>query len=168
MMERNPPTAERRARTRRRAAALLCVLGALAWGAAEAKPIKITTATQLQFGRFTRTNTAGTLTVSATGTRTVTGGVVALTGGTIAAARFNITGDPSVNYTITLPPTANITSGAQTMSVSFNSTLVTGGTLVRMLNASGTDTLSVGAVLNVSATQVAGSYTGSFVMTVNY
>jgi len=103
------------------------------------------------------------------GTRTQTGGVtLPATTGTVTAASFNVTGANSYTYSITLPASpTTITSGANNMTVStFTSNPATTGTL----SGTGSQTLSVGATLNVGASQVAGLYTSSipFTVTVNY
>jgi len=66
-----------------------------------------------------------------------------------------------------LPTTVNITSGSNTMTVNtFTSSPATTGTL----SSGGTQDLKVGATLNVSAAQAAGTYTNSTAVpvTVNY
>jgi hypothetical protein len=77
---------------------------------------------------------------------------------------FTVTGAAGIGFSITLPATATITSGVNTMTVNaFTSTPSGTGTLV-----AGTATVNVGATLNVAANQVAGSYTGTYPVTVNY
>lgn len=129
-------------------------------------PIAITRTAHLNFGSFAPTGSAGTVTVDEAGTRSQTN--VLLSGGTVNAAAFDVTGQASTAYTVTLPATANVTSGANTMAVSFAAANVTGDTLNQTLNGLGAHTLAVGGEIAVGASQAAGTYTGSFTMTVNY
>lgn len=87
-------------------------------------------------------------------------------------ASFAVTGEPSTSYTITLPADSTVvmTTGAgganETIAVdSFTSFPVTTGTL----DGSGAQSLFVGATrAALGASQVAGSYTGAFTVTVVY
>ena len=88
--------------------------------------------------------------------------------GTVAAASFTVSGQGSYTYAITLPSSCVITdAGSHTMTVNgFTSTPATTG----LLSAGGSQTLTVGATLNVSAAQAAGTYTNAtgVPVTVNY
>jgi len=132
-------------------------------------PITIAKTADINFGNVAVSSTAGTVILSNSGTRSLTGGVtLPATTGTVTAGAFTITGAANYTYSITLPSTAtNLTSGVNNMTVNaFNSNPGTTGTL----NGSGTQTLKVGATLNVGASQAAGSYTSPtpFTVTVNY
>ena len=87
-----------------------------------------------------------------------------LLGGTPAASSFDVTGEPGQVYSITLPSSATLTSGANTMTVD-TFTHDSGATPSLV---AGSDTFNVGATLNVGAAQAAGSYSGTFAVTVNY
>ena len=84
-------------------------------------------------------------------------------------ASFDVTGNDGYTYTITLPSTDyTITrvSGTETMTINtFTSDPSGTGTLT-----GGTETVNVGATLNVNAGQVGGTYTNAtgFDVTVNY
>lgn len=133
-------------------------------------PIGITKTVDMNFGNVAiNSTTAGTVVLAPTGTRTSTGGVtLPATAGTVAAAEFNVTGANNYTFSITLPSTSHeIKSGSNTMSVTgFTSTPTPTGTL----SATGSATVKVGATLNVSAGQAAGTYTSvtPFEVTVNY
>ena len=86
----------------------------------------------------------------------------------MTAAAFNVTGSPSTSYTITLPPTANIVGPGAPMAVNFSASLVSGGSLTRILSGVGADSFGVGGVLTVGNAQEAGSYSGVFAVTVAY
>ena len=122
----------------------------------------------LNFGNVVAGTGAGTVTVRpTTGDRSSTGDVIlpTATPGTVNAAEFTVTGLADATYAITLPTSIDISeTGGTTMTVdNFTSNPSRTGTL-----AGGTQTLSVGARLNVGAGQVAGDYTGEFSVTVAY
>jgi len=125
--------------------------------------IGITAVNSLEFGDILN-GAANTVTVSAAGARSATDGTQ-LIGGTVQAASFNVTGDGSRAYTITLPASATVTGpGAATMTVD-TFTHDAGG--APALTA-GADSFNVGANLTVANGQAAGAYTGTFAVTVNY
>ncbi|MFZ3042283.1 MAG: DUF4402 domain-containing protein [Thiobacillus sp.] len=127
-------------------------------------PIAIANTADLAFGKFAA-STGGTVVMSPAGTRTATGAVVLSTVTPGAAASFDVTGDNNATYAITLPATASIASGANTMTVdTFTSTPSATGTL----SATGAETVTVGGTLTVASAQVAGAYTGTFDVTVEY
>lgn len=138
-------------------------------GTATAKvlaPIAIAAGANLNFGSVAASAALGTVVITPAGARSVTGGVGAVTDGANSPTSgvFTVTGAAGIGFSITLPATATITSGVNTMTVNaFTSTPSGTGTLV-----AGTATVNVGATLNVAANQVAGSYTGTYPVTVNY
>ena len=135
-------------------------------------PISIVKTTDMNFGNVAVSATlAGTVVLAPAGTRTTGGaGGVTLpaTTGTVSAASFTVSGQASYTYAITLPSSCTISDGAShTMTVnSFTSSPSTTGTL----SAGGSQTLNVGATLNVTAAQAANSYTNAtgVPVTVNY
>jgi len=128
-------------------------------------PMTITKNVDMNFGSIVP-NTGGTVILSPAGARSTTG-TVALFGGTVAAARFTVTGSGASSYAITLPTTDHIiSSGANTMAVNnFQSTPSGTGALT-----AGSQILLVGATLNVNTGQAVGTYTNAtgFDVTVNY
>lgn len=128
-----------------------------------ATPIAISQTSAMSFGTVTASAAAGTAVLSTAGGLTATGGAGSL-GGTISAAAFNVTGSSGATFSISLPATATLSSGASSMSVSgFNHDAGVTPTL-----ASGTANFSVGATLNINANQVAGAYSGTYAVTTNY
>ncbi len=135
-------------------------------------PISITKTVDMRFGNVAVSATiAGTTVLAPAGTRTTGGaGGVTLpaTTGTVSAASFTVSGQGSYTYAITLPTTATITdASSHTMTVNaFTSSPSATG----LLSAGGTQTLTVGATLNVAAAQAAGTYTNAtgVPVTVNY
>ncbi|RWW91747.1 DUF4402 domain-containing protein [Flavobacterium cerinum] len=130
-------------------------------------PISISKNTDMNFGNIATNGTVGTVVLSPASGRTFTGGVsLPATTGTVTAASFTVQGSGSYTYAITLPSSVIITSGSDQMTVnSFTSTPATTGTL-----SSGTQTITIGATLNLIASQAQGSYTSAtpFAVTVNY
>jgi len=131
-------------------------------------PIAISKTVDMNFGNVAVSSSAGTVVLATAGTRSATGGVtLPATTGTIAAAEFTITGQGGYTYSISLPSTpTTVTSGGNNMTVNaFTSNPGGTGTLTN-----GTQTLKVGATLNVGASQAAGTYTSTtpFTVTVNY
>jgi spore coat protein U-like protein len=134
-------------------------------------PISITKSADLSFGSFAAGASLGTVTLSPNGTRAVTGGAVAA-GGTVTAAKFDVTGDVSKGYTITLGGTSVLTSGTDTMGFTTISDLsasaITTGNVTAGTLTGGPQSIYVGGVLNVAINQPAGTYTGTVIATVNY
>ena len=130
-------------------------------------PIAIADGTELMFGNIISDGTASTVTIAPDGARTATAGARFSTAlpGTFGASSFVVTGEGNSTYAITLPIDGAIslagpaTSTAMTLS-SFTSV---GGTL-----AAGTETLTVGATLNIGASQLPGAYSGTYTVTVSY
>ena len=127
--------------------------------------ISIVETTAMNFGTFAPTASAGTVTIATTGARTSTN--VDELASSPSAATFTVTGGNLAAYSITLPASSITLSdgGSETMSVD---TFVSDAGGSPALNGSGSDTFNVGAVLTVGANQVAGSYTGTYTVTVNY
>lgn len=131
-------------------------------------PIAITNTSAMNFGNVAVNNNPGTVVLTPAGARSATGGcTLPATAGTVSAAAFTVTGIASATYSITLPAGATtITSGTDNMTVdTWTSSPTPTGTLT-----GGTETLTVGATLNVAADQPAGIYTSGtpFTVTVNY
>jgi hypothetical protein len=127
-------------------------------------PMAITKTLDLRFGKFAPGATAGTVLMTTAGVRSATGGVVlsALNAG--GAASFNVTGDTTATYAITLPASVTLTDGTNNMTLDALTSNPSGtGALT-----AGTQTLLVGGTLNVGISQVAGAYTAAFDVTVEY
>jgi len=129
-----------------------------------AAAVTISKTSDLQFGLISPTGTAGTVTVSNAGARTGDANVVLQSGATATQASFLVAGAASQAVTITIPSTATLTSGGDTMTATLDQT--TGGS--QTLDGSGNYSINVGGVLAVGATQAAGSYSGTFDVTVVY
>ncbi len=140
-------------------------------------PISIenTGPTGLAFGNIVATSAGGTVVVPAIGgTPTRTGDAALRTAslGTVTAAKFTATGESGAAYNVTLPVNGVVTnttgSGAETMALSdFASMLADGATSPGTLTG-GSEVFYVGATLTVASAQVAGSYSGTFNVSVDY
>ena len=125
-------------------------------------PIAITKSTDLAFASVVASGDADTVVVGPAGARSC-GGTLNCTG-TVSAGVFAVTGGAGETYAITLPASATVTSGGDTMTVdTFTSTPSGTGTLT-----GGAETLRIGATLQVGAGQALGGYTGTYVVTVEY
>lgn len=133
------------------------------------QPITITKTVDMNFGNVAiQAATAGTVILATDGSRTRTAGAtLPATTGTVTAAEFTVTGVSGWGYFITLPTTVTLNKGAFTMTAdNFTSDPTgTGGVLT-----GGTETVKVGATLNVAAGQDPGLYVSAtgFDVTVNY
>ncbi|HEX8614321.1 MAG TPA: DUF4402 domain-containing protein [Telluria sp.] len=137
-------------------------------------PIAIVASVPLAFGSFAAA-AGGTITISTSGARAVSG-VVAMSGSAATAAKFDITGEPGTTYTITHSGTAVLTNtggAGETMALAKFSDLTganatSGDATSGTLSAGGTQSLYVGGTLTVAANQAPGVYAGDVVATVEY
>ncbi len=139
-------------------------------GTANAKiiaPITIAAILTLEFGQIVTGASASVVRVTPAGARSLVSGDATLAGGTFRAATFNITGEPSTTYAITLPGGSATLTGTPSGTMTVD-TLVSSPSATGTLSGGGTETISVGADLNVGASQAVGSYTGTFAVTVDY
>jgi hypothetical protein len=129
----------------------------------------------LDFGRVIPSNTAGTVTISAAGVRTSTGGLV-LVGSDYQVARFAGMGTQNQRVRIRITPnTITLTGPGPAMTVS-NFTIGPAPTLqqigaspnYRIQPADGIFWFTVGGRLNVGANQPGGAYSGTFTATLDY
>ena len=125
----------------------------------------ITNSRGLAFGELVSSVTLGTAAVSPAGARTLTGGVSSGNSGGVTSASFTVTGLPLFTYSITFGGSGLLTSGSHTMTVDTFASTPSGSGQLGLL---GSQTLTVGATLHVSASQSSGSYTGTFSVTVVY
>lgn len=86
--------------------------------------------------------------------------------GTLQSAQYTVTGNPNAQYTITLPSTASMKNGSNTISASsFTSTPASPG----QLDGAGNQTLYVGATrAAIPVGQATGTYSASFAVVVRY
>jgi len=130
-------------------------------------PILLTNQTSLSFGNLISSATAGNVQMPADASpiRVADPGVkLAAITGTYSAAKFTVSGEDLLTYTVTLPAddVIELISGTDKMKL-------TGFTSSALGTLSGTpEVFYVGATLQVGAGQATGTYSGSFNVTVNY
>ena len=124
--------------------------------------ISISSVASLDFGTMAPTVSAGTVTISTTGTRSSAN--VDLAGGITSAAQFDVGGEGGLTYSISLPASTTLIGPGTDMVVD---TFVNDNASPA-LSGGGTDTFNVGATLHVGGSQVSGTYLGTFPVTVNY
>lgn len=131
------------------------------------EPLSLINTAPLSFGDISSGATAGTVVVSPTGLRTVTGGVTAL-GGTVNAAGF--AGAASGRNVVIIrspevPVTLTRIGGGATMQIS--AFTIEGGRL-RLFTSRQAFDFRIGGTLQVSAAQAEGVYEGTFEVTIDY
>ncbi len=131
-------------------------------------PISIAKVDDMNFGSFVSSPTVeGTVALTAASTTSRSGtGVVLDSGSTGSAAKFSITGLSNGVFSITLPTSVTLTSTNSTMTVDTFTTDLS--PTAATLSAGGLADLYVGATLQVGDAQEAGTYTGTFDVSVDY
>lgn len=128
-------------------------------------PITLTNTQGLAFGNIAASGAIGTVTISPAGARSHSGGVTPSVIGTFNNAIYSATGEANATYTITLPASVSITDGTNNMLVNgFTSDPAATG----LFSGTGTQTINVGATVNVGASQVTGNYSGTYDVTIAY
>ncbi len=145
------------------ATALLGLL--LARGAGARADLAIVETSSLGFGQIVATSTPGTVEVTPAGNRSPSGGVALGNGFGVSAASFAVGGEPDTSYSISLPQSTSLTGGGDPMTVDgFASNPAGSGNL----GPGGSQGVTVGATLHVGPSQSAGSYSGTYPVTVTY
>lgn len=130
---------------------------------------------ELSFGQIFASSSAGTVTITPTGTRTRTGGVN-LVGSTHHPAIFAGFGQPNQRVQISLGSNSIFLTGpgtrmrAHTFVIGSTPTavLTTTPQVFRIATPSGGFAFPVGASLDVNANQAPGTYRGTWSITLNY
>lgn len=128
------------------------------------QPITLANETELSFGTVFPYGRAGTVRVTADGMTFPTDAHVSTPG---SNANWAVTGIPTAYYAITLPVDGAVSVSNGTEAMAVNHFTHSAGTAPR-LDASGIDAFGVGATLEVGANQMAGTYSGSYSVTVAY
>lgn len=130
-------------------------------------PISIEKTADLLFGKIVKSDAGGTVVIDTEDNAVYTGVTEFANNINVSAAKFTVKGNAGNRYSISLPDSITISeTGGATMTVNHftSSPDVTAGVIA----SNGTQTLSVGATLNVGADQAAGEYAGEFTVTVAY
>jgi hypothetical protein len=128
--------------------------------------VNLITLSGMEFGEISASSMPGTIVLEPGGARTSTQGATlnsAVPGG---PASFEIIGDPSASYIVTLPVSVTLRSpNGENMEVDqFTSIPSNTG----QLDGGGRQTLYVGGTLNVNSNQLYGDYSGVMAVTVEY
>jgi hypothetical protein len=130
------------------------------------QPIGITNTANMNFANLDA-KSGGAVILDPDNTRSSQGGVKLADGNTVSAATFEVTGQAGYTYSITLPNSDHVlTNGTDNIIIrDFTSSLNDEGSL-----ALGSQTLRVGASLDINPNQTPGIYTspGGFNISVNY
>jgi hypothetical protein len=120
-----------------------------------------TSGASLSFGSLT-VGTGGVIVVTPAGVGSVVGTVTLVSGRTVSADAFSVSGDPSRNFSITTS-FGSVTSGSGSMVFA-----TTPSATQATLGATGTGTFTVGGTLAVGSNVTPGVYTGTYTATVTY
>lgn len=142
------------------------------------QPIEISTTAALNFGQFAP-GSGGNLVVSTGGSRLGTGLVLSSVGAPIQTAKFEVSGNKSATFGITINSTPMTHSdGTTTMALDttsvddasdvFNGEDVSTSSLVDNSEGGGGRNITVGGSLTVASDQLAGSYSGTITAAVEY
>lgn len=130
------------------------------------QPLSITNTAGLDFGRVTLPATTATVTIgSGADSVNVTGATAA--GGTPSRAKFTINGEPNSDVSLTRPANFDLVHGVDpgaTIPVTLSYDLTTTPTL----DGSGAALLNVGGSFDLASTTMAGAYSGTFNVSVDY
>ena len=144
-------------------------MAATATGTGDAKakivnPVEIQKTQDLNFG--TMLGKANTVTVSSAGARSASDGTGLVNdSNTPTAGILQVTGPNNQPITVTLPGSATVRSGNNSMEISNFSSPESGE---RTLDGTGKLTINIGGDLAVTEGQAAGDYTGTYTITVTY
>jgi hypothetical protein len=142
---------------------LLCCL----MNSAVAAPVGATWINPMNFGRFAIGPSGGTLSMDvSTGLRTGSGSVVPLPGGSITQMRLDVSGDPGVSVTITLPTSVAITGSSFGSVLSWTPMLDT--PLIFNMPAGGTKIINIAGDLAIPANSIADTFTGDVSILIEY
>lgn len=121
----------------------------------------------LNFGDISESG-GGTVTVNTAGAITDSPGAVSV-GGTIEQGVIQTYGNPGDQVDFTIPATAVLNNGGNTMVVDQFNLRTLGGGLTENITMTGTNTaIPVGGRLNVGAGQATGTYTGAVTVTATF
>lgn len=145
----------------------LAALAALAAPASWALEMAIQNNQELSFGSFVA-GIGGSVTVSTSGARSASGGVLLIPSSAGAAAQFTVSGDANATYTIQLPGNDFVKLSGPGGDMFINEFTGSPSGAAGQLSAGGSQSLSVGGTLSIASGQSPGEYSGSFSVTVDY
>jgi hypothetical protein len=132
------------------------------------RSIQITKLSDLQLGTLVKPAAgSGTVAINASIGVQTTGGAnppIGVTGPASGRASYTLTGEPGTAFTITVPASATLTSGANTIALTLTNTTSGGQTMP----VGGSMALGIGCSAPIASTTATGSYATSFVVTITY
>ncbi len=131
------------------------------------EPLEVTEKQALNFGVIVSPNKNGVITLSYNGSLSKSDEFWTGSRGAIKAGKFVVSGLLNRQVYITLPQSATIYSGSDSMEVTnftSNSPII----LTHGEQLAATEDVSIGATLNIKARQPAGNYQGTYTITVSY
>ena len=136
------------------------------------QPLTLTKNTDLAFGSIVRPSSgSNTVAINETsGARALSGaGNAALVTSTTSRATYTANGEGAQTFSITVPANFNMTrsGGSETLTVTLASTAAS-GTMSGTQGTAGSASFGVGGTFPLDNTTVAGSYSGTFNVTVAY
>lgn len=134
------------------------------------QPIALSKTADLNFGTIVKPQTGtATVAVDSAGSRTVTGTQAVNTAGNApTAAAFSIQGEGGSAYSVSVPGSFTMASGANTLTVTTVNSAGGGGTLSGGIGTTASATFGVGGTINVDTATASGAYTGTFTVTASY
>lgn len=142
-------------------------LAVMAVPASRALEMAIQNSQALSFGAFVA-GSGGSVTVSTSGARSASGGVLLIPSSEGSAAQFTVSGDANATYTIQLPGNDFVKLAGPGVDMTINDFTSSPSEAGGQLGTGGSQTLSVGGALSTGSDQAPGDYSGSFSVTVNY
>lgn len=130
------------------------------------QPIEITTTSDMNFAYVDAKN-GGIVTLSTNSIRTSTGDLELAEGGSISAASFEVTGEPGLTYAVTVPNNDYVLSnGSESIIIKHFTTDFNSDNAL----ATASQTINIGASLEVNPNQTPGNYVSQagLNVTVNY
>lgn len=131
------------------------------------QPIAASKVADLAFGTIVKpASGTATVAVDADGARTVDGTVAV--GGGAAAASFNVVGEGGSAFSVSVPSSFSMTSGANSLVVTTVDNSGGGGTLSGTIGNASTASFGVGGNFTLNSATTSGAYTGTFAITASY
>jgi len=132
-------------------------------------PISVAQTRPLAFGRIVTTVPGGVVVLSAAAATITTGSTAGLINGTsYASGQFTVTGESNSGYAITSATTTSLTGPGTAMAATLTKDKAAGTTATTALYSTATDLFYVGGTLTVPANQIAGLYSGTYAVSVDY
>ncbi|HEX5377839.1 MAG TPA: DUF4402 domain-containing protein [Phenylobacterium sp.] len=134
------------------------------------QPITVTKNADLKFGNIVRPSSGtGSATVSTAGARSTVNAVGLASGDAPQAAQFTVDGEGGQLFTLAVPASFSVTSGANSILVTTSQDVLNGTqTLGGSLGSPGSKVVNIGGSIPVDDTTASGAYLGSFNVTATY